>query len=77
MIEVIILYLLYDAYLFLTHRKVTLVKIVFSNFILNIRIKMLNSFFFSIPEHSRQGIKGTDIPKVFPLLFKDENIVLY
>ena len=72
----IILYLLYDAYMFLTHRKVTLVKIFFSNFTLNIRIKMLDSF-FSIPEHSRQGMKGIDSPKDFPLLFKDKNIVLY
>ena len=73
----IILYLLYNAYLFLTHRKVTFVKIFFSNFTLNIRIKMLVSFFFSIPEHSRQGMKGIDSPKVFPLLFEDKNTVLY
>ena len=53
-----------------------MVKIFFSNFTLNIRIKMLDSF-FSIPEHSRQGMKGIDSPKVFPLLFKDKNIVLY
>lgn len=52
---------------------------IYSNLILNMRVKMLNSFlfFFCIPGHGRPGMQGIDSLNVISLLFKDKNIVLY